>query len=234
MTLDYNEKMHLNATFFYDEKAPFFNHISCTFEKNKINFITGKNGVGKSTLLKILKGTVRPNKNLTGEIFLLKEKHDLADGKTHSFLENNVNLIIQHYDLMLAQDFSLLENLQLSRLHKFPFCYDNNFFYQDIINDLGIPLDTKVKFLSGGQRQIIAIIMSLQKESKVLLLDEPTASLDEENAKKVFDFIEKIIKIHDIFVICISHDNDLIDSISNKLMYEISKNSYGERKIMLK
>ena len=178
--------------------APFFfKDVSFQLERGKLHALHGKNGSGKTVLLNLL-GNKKPfGTILTGEI---------SGGGA-------VCLVNQKFDEMICDTFTFYENLQFAKLGHYPKLFSTLKtplieFSQKIRIDPAQPAHT----LSGGQRQILALLMVLQKPHNTLLLDEPTAALDEEGAKMVFDFLQTAAKERDLSILAVCHDRELIEA----------------------
>lgn len=212
-----------NLSFKFANNRPhFFEHLSVIFEPGQLNFISGENGAGKSTLFRLIKNDIQHQEIMTGTI-------TLDNRPAHTL----VHMVDQDVDTMLAPEFTVQENLQLAALARLPglhrlprekkFKLLTNFFSHQLPH-------TQVKLLSGGQRQILAILMSMQKKCRVLLLDEPTASLDRTNAHMVMTCLQEIAKSLDIVVLIISHDQELTHQFAFQRFY-LYINDQGKRTI---
>ena len=177
-------------------------HFSYRFEKGKIYCITGPSGCGKTTLLSILSGT---KINYIGDIFFNNQA--ISNLSNYSF--NHVSYVSQKYqlfDILTALENVLLplemidENINKYK-HKATMLF-KQFNVISVINE-------KVKNLSGGEKQRVAIIRSLLKPFDILLLDEPTSALDETSTNLFFDILNSIKK--DKIIIMVSHNIDIIN-----------------------
>lgn len=186
-----------NLNFQHHKHAPyFFKNLSFKLEEGLIHALHGKNGVGKSVLLHILNKNVEKDAVINGEI-----------------IANNVLLMNQQFDQSLADQFTFMENLQFGSLNRFPSplfrlktpSLPANTLH--LLEKFNIDVTIPAHKLSGGQRQILALLMQLQKETKILLLDEPTAALDEQNAIMVFEFLKSL---KGITILAVCHDQALI------------------------
>lgn len=183
----------IQLSYRHHKEAPyFFKDLSFELEAGKIHALHGKNGTGKSVLLGLLSGQKPPKAIVEGEI--------RPAGKTM--------LVNQRYDQLIADIFSFAENLQFACMNRIPSLIKplaQTEIPLNFVEKFSIDVDKPVYQLSGGQRQILALLMVLQKPCEILLLDEPTAALDEENAELVFEFL-KLLKMT-IVVVC--HDREL-------------------------
>lgn len=182
----------------HHKSAPyFFRDFSFELEPGKIHALHGKNGTGKSVLLNLLHKKKPPESVLEG---------DITSGNT--FLVN------QRYDQLIADKFTFTENLRFACMGQYPslrkpLSYPTR--HLEFIDQFNIDTTKPVHKLSGGQRQILALLMILQKPIETLLLDEPTATLDEENARLVFEFLSLLTKEY-ITILVVCHDQDLVRS----------------------
>lgn len=160
-------------------------------------FLLGKSGSGKTSLLHCLGGLLPPT---TGTISMDGQELNYRDSSSLlKYRKEKVAFVFQDYNLL--SDFSVLDNL----------CIAGNLDIKEaesILSDVGLggKEKTKVRLLSGGEQQRLAIGRALAKQSPIFLLDEPTANLDEENAKIVFDLLKNISKTRLVFVA--THDEE--------------------------
>ena len=208
-------------------------HFSYRFEKGKIYCITGPSGCGKTTLLSILSGT---NRNYVGDIYFNNQL--INNLSNYSF--NHVSYVSQKYQLF--DNLTSLENVLLplemidENTDKYKHKASMLFKQFNVIN----VINEKVKNLSGGEKQRIAIIRSLIKKYDILLLDEPTSALDETSTNVFFDIINSIKK--DKIIIMVSHNIDIINksdeivNIKSNALIKINKSTkkLTENKIKFK
>lgn len=183
-------------------------------KEGEITLLTGKSGSGKSTLLNIISGIQVYD---SGNYFVNKVKLDVYDDQYMSQFRNaKIGYIVQDYALI--EEYSVLENILL------PSMYNKKFEKKDIqdkanvlAKDFGLfdSIDKKVKHISGGQKQRTAIARSLILDPAIILADEPTTNLDEENFLLIIDLLESLKKAKKLIIIA-THD-DRIKSIANKI-----------------
>ena len=164
-----------NLSFGY-KNAPIFSDLNLTFRAGKITALIGESGAGKSTLLKLLAGILNPT---AGEIFL----NEFPTSK----IERNSLLSKISY---VPQAPHLFETTLSDNLKMFGALDDKNL--QKFLSELNLPLDLSAKQkLSRGQLQRLGLVRAFLKNSAIILLDEPTAGLDEETERRVLDFIKE-------------------------------------------
>ncbi|WP_313538512.1 ATP-binding cassette domain-containing protein [Enterococcus sp.] len=147
----------------------------------------------------------------------IKVKLDVDDDRYMSQFRNaKIGYIVQDYALI--EDYSVLENILL------PSMYNKKFEKKDIqdkanvlAKDFGLfdSIDKKVKHISGGQKQRTAIARSLILDPAIILADEPTTNLDEENFLLIIELFEALKRAKKLIIIA-THD-DRIKSIANKI-----------------
>lgn len=179
--------------------------------------IHGANGAGKSTLFASIQG-VQFSAHVTGIITYDDHSFDMSKKEYLVYAQKYVGLVPQKYDELLAPQFSVRENLKIALMQVIPSCFEKapESKIPQILLEIGIPLDIPVEELSGGQRQITAIMMALQKCKKILLLDEPTATLDPANTALVMSFLVRLHQETGIIILMICHDPELSSYTENQ------------------
>ena len=205
-------------SFKHDKNAPyFFKEVSFHLEKGKIHALHGKNGMGKTILLHLLSRKIPPGGIMGGAILN----------------EGEAILVNQRFDHMIADQFSFQENLKFACMGRFPNPFSrlsNPIFYPEFLEKFHIDLSKPASKLSGGQRQILSLLMVLQQKVSFLLLDEPTATLDEQNAIIVFDFL-KTLALKNVTLLVVCHDRDLIHRYADGTHLHLEINSEGLRQL---
>lgn len=204
------------------------NNISTSFKTGEITTIAGENGAGKSTLVKILFGITKADK---GDIFLDNKKiimHNSQDAINHKF-----GMVFQHFKLI--EELSIAQNIALGIEDKKKFFFTNqkiiNEKVQKLINEYNFKMDSKtiVNTLSTGEKQIVEILKMLYRKSEILIFDEPTAVLSENEAWDLFKTIEHL-KSKNKCIILITHKLNEILKVSDKVIILRNGNLVGEFK----
>lgn len=205
--------------------TPFFENLSATFDAHVLHTITGKNGTGKSTLLKIIHGDIVPT---NGAITIHDSIVQLNKTGTAQILKKTIGFVPQHATAVIIPELSVTENLQLAALSNINLFSSLPLPNTTLVEHFNIPLNAQAGSLSGGQKHILAIGMVLQQAKSVLLLDEPMAALDDENASLVSSCIAAIIK-SGIIVIMVTHDP--LNIKSNIKPWTLKTDAHGIRKM---
>lgn len=198
---------------FISTDQPFFSNISLTLEEKKVYVVEGKNGVGKSTFFSLLQGTNSPNSEITGSVTYDSAAHKITHNHLPHEVISQVKTVVQDTAKMIVPVMTVQENLQLAQLSHYPTLRPlaHHASIPEIMKDFTLDLSSSVEHLSGGQKQILAIIMALQKPTKILLLDEPTAALDDKNTQLVINFLTTLAQKLNLIIVIITHDKDIIN-----------------------
>ena len=171
-------------------------NISLEFESGKIYALLGENGAGKSTLVKILSGVIIPDE---GEIFLnnnILKLNSPIDAK-----KNDIGMVFQHFNLF--ETLSVFENLIIDSEETPENLKEKIQLIMKKYN-FSINLDVPVLNLSAGQKQKVEIIRCLIRNPKVLIMDEPTSVLTEQETSELFLSLKKFSE-ENILIIYITH-----------------------------
>jgi len=195
----------------------------------EVHALLGENGAGKSTLMKILSGILTPT---SGEIHI--------DGKSHASLTHHqaadFGITIIYQELSLIEELSVLENIFIGRLpvkkHLGIGIIDwaaMREMAQRLLDELGldVDLDEKVENLSMAYKQMVEIAKALAANARILIMDEPTSSLTDNEVKALFKIIDRL-RQKNTAIIYISHKLKEIRQICNRYSVLRDGRSMGE------
>lgn len=164
--------------------------VSLDVRKGEVLGLVGENGAGKSTLMKILSGVYRADE---GEIYIEGQRVTIDSvSKAHAL---GISIIMQ--ELNMCGHLSVADNIFIGRAHKKGLLIDDRQMHREarkILDDLGIKLNTYdiVGKLSVAQQQMVEIAKAISFHSKILVLDEPTATLTEREIEQLFGIIRRL------------------------------------------
>ncbi|MFK0040640.1 multiple monosaccharide ABC transporter ATP-binding protein [Paenarthrobacter sp. NPDC090517] len=192
------------------------NDVSLTVRANEIHAICGENGAGKSTLMKVLSG-VYPHGTYTGDIVYGAQTMRFKDIKS----SEQHGIVIIHQELALIPELSITENIFLGNepgRHGIISWTEARRRASELLARVGLSddPDTQVKNIGVGKQQLVEIAKALNKEVKLLILDEPTAALNEAESAHLLDLIVGL-KHKGVSSIIISHKLNEIEQISDQI-----------------
>ncbi len=190
--------------------------VNLSVEEGEIHAVVGENGAGKSTLMKVLSG-VYPHGSYEGDIAYAGETcmfRGIADSERRG-------IIIIHQELALVPLLSIAENLFLgnerarSGVLNWPETYART---GDLLRKVGLTEapTTKVDSIGVGKQQLVEIAKALAKDVRLLILDEPTAALQENDSQKLLDLLLEL-KGQGITSILISHKLNEISRVADRI-----------------
>jgi ABC-type sugar transport system ATPase subunit len=181
----------------------------------EVHALMGENGAGKSTLMKVLGGIYQPDE---GQV-IVNESPVVMNGPLEA---KALGIVFIHQELSLAEELSVAENVYLGELPTKGFGrVDWHELYQrtDVILaklKVGFDAKTLVKDLSIANQQMVEIARALTVEAKVVIFDEPTASLTDAEKRVLFDVISDL-QANDVGVVYISHRMEEIFKITDRI-----------------
>lgn len=198
-----------NLTKNYKDKK-IFNSLNLEVNSGDFLWIYGKSGAGKSTLLNII-GMLE--QDFEGNLKLFNYENPTIEGEGKKILKNDLSYLFQNYGLIDNED--CYYNLNI--INKIKGKINKKEMMIEALKEVGLDeymLEKKVYTLSGGEQQRLAIAKIILKKPKLILCDEPTGSLDEENSIKVMEILKKL-NDSGITIIIVSHDKR-IEKYANK------------------
>ncbi len=188
-------------------------HAQLKVRPGTVHALVGENGAGKSTLMKCLFGIYSKDE---GEILLNGERTHIVN--PYDALKKGVAMV--HQELQPIPERSVAENIYCGNFpRKFGFFVDHKKMYRDtevLLKEVKMNFDPKVKLssLSVSQMQAIEIAKAVSADAKIIIMDEPTSSLTQNEVDNLFEIINSLRK-KGISIIYISHKMDEILSISD-------------------
>ena len=185
-------------------------NVNFYLRKGKIHGLLGENGAGKSSLMNILSGIYQPEK---GSIFINNVKQKSLDPESAS--ELGIGMV--HQEFRLIESFSIEDNLTLSKSN----IYQNNFKeayekYSEIFS-LSVKPEKTISQLSVGEKQKIEIMKLIFKDSKIMLLDEPTAVLTPQETDQLRISLGTLSEEDEKTIVLISHKLKEIRDFTEKV-----------------
>lgn len=179
--------------------VPAVKDVSFTLERGEVHAVLGENGAGKSTLTKMVAGVVQPT---TGEIRIDGKKVELATPS--EALGRGIAMVYQ--ETSLVPSLTVAQNIYLTddkRFHRLRGIYIAG---QQFLQSLNFHVDptAMVSSLGAGQKQMVEIARAVHHDAKVIIFDEPTATLTPEEKHQFFSLVERL-KLRGVSIIFISH-----------------------------
>jgi inositol transport system ATP-binding protein len=188
--------------------------ISFDVNAGEVHALMGENGAGKSTLMKILMGLYQPT---SGKVFF--EGQDIPKANIHTSMDLGIAMI--HQELLLIPELSIAQNIFLGReAHSFSWLKEKelNQKTENLFKSIGIELNPKrkVKTLSIAEKQMVEIVKAISQNAKIIIMDEPTSALSDEEVEKLFVLI-KGLKAKGVAIVYISHKMSEIFQIADRI-----------------
>jgi putative ABC transport system ATP-binding protein len=199
------------------------NGINLTVRDGEFITIKGKSGSGKTTLLKIMGLLEHPDK---GEVRLFDNgTHELTDESKSNIRLHNMGFVFQSYNLIPS--LTVLENIELPLALSGTKKQERKQRAHELLKYFDLtPLATRFPDnLSGGEKQRVAIIRALANKPKIILADEPTSSLDDDNSSLVIELLTNINK--ETKVVIILTTTDLQEEIPSSREYVVKRGHLG-------
>ncbi len=189
--------------------------VSFDLEPGRIYGLLGENGAGKSTLMKILGGYEKP----TSGSFSI-------DGTIKSFQSSRdaeaAGIVLIHQELNLADHLSIVQNMFLGHEIKRGYFLDEPLMREETrlrLNDVGLHKhpDTKVRDLIVAEKQLVEIAKSMLRQARLLIMDEPTATLTPSETQRLFGLMARL-KDEGVTIIYISHKLDEVERVTDEII----------------
>lgn len=219
-----------NVSFYYD-KTEALQDVSLTINKGDFLAIIGPNGSGKSTLMKIILGLHRPMK---GEVHLFgKPVQDFKDRACIGYVSQKSNSFNSGFPATVFEVVRSGLAKKSGLFHRYPKNVADQ--VKEALISVGMQAysDRPISALSGGQQQRVFIARALISKPKILLLDEPTVGIDQQNMQSFYRMLTHLNTHHGITIILITHDVDAVSkSISHVACLNRTIHFHGYQKDM--
>ena len=189
--------------------------VDLEIKKGEIVSIIGKSGAGKTTLLQII-GTL--DKADSGQVVINGiDVSKLNDKELAEFRNKHIGFIFQFHQLL--PEFNALENVMIPAMIGHKDWQEAEVRAKQLLIDLGLGerLTHKPSELSGGEKQRVAAARALMMSPDVILADEPSGSLDEENKRELHKLLKQMQKQYNQTIIIVTHDKELAE-ISDRVV----------------
>ena len=201
-----------NVTKVYKDEENYYlalKNINLEFNKNEFIAILGPSGCGKSTLLNLIMGISDITK---GNIYINNESiKSFTHKRMNQYRKKELGIIFQKYNLINL--LTSYENIDLTK-EKYISKNKINALFNKL--NLNKKIHSKIKECSGGEIQRIASIRALINDPSILILDEPTGALDEENGIKLMDYINSIKE--DKLILFVTHNKELAKKYATRII----------------
>jgi ribose transport system ATP-binding protein len=188
--------------------------VNFSLKKGEVHALLGENGAGKSTLMKVLNGIHQRDE---GEIIVKGESVKFQNTKE----AQNAGLAIIHQELELIPYLNVAENIFLGREDRNGIFINYQKLYQkteEVLDLLGVDIDprAKIKDLNIGSQQMVEIAKAVSQDADILVMDEPTSSLTNQEIEILFELIERL-KQQEIAIVYISHRLEEVFEICDRV-----------------
>lgn len=188
--------------------------VDFDLERGEVHVLLGENGAGKSTLIKMLSGAYHPDE---GEILLDGERVDISSPT----VAQNLGISTIYQEFNLVPELSVAENIFLGRQPRRFGVVDRRRMRDEARKHLDrikvrVDPDAPVSALGVAQRQMVEIAKALSLDARILIMDEPTASLSGQEVERLFEIVGSL-KEHEVGIIFISHHLDEVTEIGDRV-----------------
>lgn len=215
-----------NVSFQYSEGKPALQEVNLSLGKGEIAYLIGESGSGKTTLLKILQGRILPSEGVVEvagvPLTTIKNKQILS-------YRQSIGPIFQEFRLMSHK--TVQENIKVGIEAlglKWTEVHEHDMLLLLEKMGIGSKVSLNVEALSYGEKQRVAIARALIRKPKLLLADEPTGNLDDENALNVLKLLTDL-KDENTTVIIATHAVHLLDQLPEGRIFQMRRGTLHEK-----
>lgn len=193
--------------------------VSISIARGSIVSVIGASGSGKSTLLHVLGGLDKPDSgNVTWND---RNIYTMDDESLADFRNRQLGFVFQFHHLL--PEFTAIENIMMPALISGTDFSKAKMRATELMEQFGIPAraEHRPTQLSGGEQQRVAMARALMNNPKLILADEPTGNLDEENTDILLDMLFKLRELENVSILLITHEKDIAKR--SDVIYQLSK-----------
>jgi len=203
-----------NISMSYQRDVSALNGINLRIPKGEFVFLTGPSGAGKSTLLKLLYGALTPTR---GQIVIDGQNLSRLKPSEFPYLRRTIGVVFQ--DFKLLPNRSVLENVAITLEVLGWRKKEIGKKVYHVLKQMGLEhkLNSTPLRLSGGEQQRVALARALVNDPKILLADEPTGNLDDENKEQILTIFREA-NIRGTTVVVATHDRRLIENCHRRVI----------------
>jgi len=203
-----------NVHMSYQNDAAALNGVTLSVRKGDFVFLTGVSGAGKSTLLRLIYAALQPSR---GQILVDGQNLSRMSRREIPYLRRGIGVVFQ--DFKLLPNRTVLENVAITLEVLGWSKKDIGKKVYHVLKQMGLEhkIDSTPLRLSGGEQQRVALARALVNDPKILLADEPTGNLDEENKEQILSIFREA-NIRGTTVLVASHDRRLIESCHKRIV----------------
>jgi len=197
------------------EKTVALDDVNLNVRRGELLAIYGPSGSGKTTLLFLLGGLDRPT---SGQIFLDSlEISNLDERRLSTLRRNEVGFVFQNYNLV--EDLTVLENVKLTMMFEGKSEQEMAQRASDVLRKVGVAHKEKNRpsQLSAGEQQRVATARALANRPRLVLMDEPTGNLDQDNSRGLMSLIEEIRIAEGVTFIVATHNQEIVQATASKI-----------------
>ncbi len=210
-------KIEFKNVFFSYGNEKFLENLNFTIKPNKITAIVGTNGSGKSTIINLILRLYCPIK---GEILIDDININSIDKKSYLAKISALNQDTYLFNISIRENFNLINN-DIKKQEEICKLVGIDKFIKSLPNGYDTVIDENSHNISGGQKRLLSLARTLLKESKILIFDEATSSLDKDKIQNVINLLKELRNNHTI--ILITHKKELMNMADETIVIDKGK-----------